>query len=157
MSIQTRVFISVLALVGCTRAAPPQPVTPKQAVAALGTVQGTFTEVGDGAYVLVPKSAADGSVLRQISAFGEVVVPTLIECLADTSQSQVEYQGTPTSLGAVCLWTLLGTRYVQDRLQKERGRNPGADGWVSYQAIEPKQQLDARRVWRAWYARQPLE
>jgi hypothetical protein len=84
-------------------------------------------------------------------------VPALIECLADTAQSQVEYEGTPASLGAACFWTLISTRYVQDRLQQGSDNNPGTAGWVNYRAIEPEQQRHARAEWRAWLARQKTQ
>ena len=153
MTVQTRTLLSVLALVGCAPPVPPQPVTPKQAIAALSTVHGTFAEVGDGAYTLLPKSAGDGSVLRQISAFEGAVVPTLVDCLADTSTSQAEYEGTPASIGAVCLWALLQTRFVQELLREDVHKGLAPDGWVSYTAIEPQKQRHARAEWQAWLAR----
>ncbi|HEX6598034.1 MAG TPA: hypothetical protein VF034_01850 [Gemmatimonadaceae bacterium] len=152
MTKRFRVLAIVVALVGCTPPAPPQPVKPKQAIAALATVQGRFFG-GDVAFGLLPKSAVDASVLRQVAAFEEAVVPTLVDCLADTSHSQVEYEGRATSLGAVCFWTLLQTRFVQDRLRQDRGKRPTPDLWVSYDAIKPGQQRHAQAEWRAWLAR----
>ena len=158
MTIRTRVLATVLALTGCTPTARPrEPVTPEQAVAALRAVRGMFTDGADHGFALMPHSAVDASVIQQIAAREEGVVPALIECLADASESRVEYRGAPTSLGAVCFWTLLQTQYVQERLTRERSRNPAAAGWVSYQEIEPQEQLNARKVWRAWYARQRQE
>lgn len=129
-------------------------LAPKHAVEALATVHGSFAEVGDGAFILQPANAADGSVLRQVSAFDQSVVPALIECLADTSESGVEYTGTPTSLGAVCFWALINTDYVQTRIQQGRDANPAAAGWVNYRVIDPDQQRHARAEWRAWFERQ---
>lgn len=157
MSTHTRACACLIALVGCAPTARQQVVTPKYAVAALRTVQGRFTEVGDGAFGLVPATAVDASVLRQVAAFEKAAVPELIDCLADTSESLVEYGGAATSLGAVCFWTLLSTHYVQDRLQHGRGENPAAAGWVSYRTIEPEQQRHARKEWRAWLERQQAQ
>jgi hypothetical protein len=156
MSSQTRACASLLVLLGCAPAARQQAVTPRHALAALGTVQGRFNEAGDGAFVLVPASAADRSVLEQIAALDEATVPALIDCLADTSESRVTYGGVPTSLGAVCFWTLISTRFVQDHIQQGRDTNPALAGWVGYRAIEPEQQRHARRVWRAWFERRNL-
>jgi hypothetical protein len=105
----------------------------------------------------VPATAADASVLRQVAALEAAAVPALIDCLADTSESLVEYDGAPTSLGAVCFWVLISTRYVQDRLQHGRDRNPAPAGWVSYRAIEPEQQRHARKEWGAWFERQKAQ
>jgi hypothetical protein len=149
-----RSCLAALVLVGCAPAAQQRTVTPKEAIAALTTVQGKFAEAGDGAFVLLPATAADGSALRQVAAFEEAAVPALIDCLADTSESRVDFEGAPASLGAVCFWTLISTRYVEDRLQQGPDNNPAAAGWVNYRAIEPEQQRHARAEWRAWLARQ---
>jgi hypothetical protein len=154
MSPRTRACACLLVLVACTPGTTQRAVAPKQAIAALATVQGKFVEVGDGAFVLLPASAADGSVLQQVAAFEEAAVPALIDCLADTSRSRVDYDEAPTSLGAVCFWTLISTRYVQDRIQQGPDNNPAAAGWVNYRAIEPEQQRHARTEWRAWLERQ---
>ena len=131
-----------------------QSITPQRAVAALARVRGRFAEVGDNAFVLLGATATDNSTLRQVAALEAAVVPTLIDCLADTSPARVEYAGVPASVGAVCFSALLETRFVQERLGRDGDTNPAASGWVSYRAIEPAQQQRARAEWRVWFARQ---
>ena len=154
MSHRTSVSSFLLVLLGCAPAERQQLLAPRNAAEALATVHGRFAEVGDGAFILQPANAADGSVLRQVSAFNESVVPALINCLADTSPSGVEYAGTPTSLGAVCYWALINTDYVQARIERGGDANPAAAGWLNYREIDPDQQRHARAAWRAWFARQ---
>ena len=154
MSHHTSACACLLVLLGCAPAERQQVPGPRHAAEALATVHGRFAEVGDGAFILQPANAADGSVLRQVSAFDQLAVPALIDCLADTSESGVQYAGAPTSLGAVCFRALINTDYDQARIERGGDANPAAAGWVSYREIDPDQQRHARAAWRAWFARQ---
>ena len=146
----------LLTLVACVPTVRRE-ATPQRVVAALATVRGKFAEVGDGAFVLLPATPADDSLLRNAAALDRAAVPALIECLADTAPALVEYAGAPTSIGAVCFWALISTRFVQDRIARGSDPNPANLGWVNYRAIESQQQQRARAEWHAWFERQTAQ
>ena len=117
-------------------------------VRALATIRGEF--VGDGIhFAFLPAAPADSITLATATRLPDEQMLPLIECLADTTNALVTYEGRPVSRGAICYFAGIQTQWFH------RNRNMPVDqlvhATISFGPPHAERQRRASAIWRALY------